>query len=63
MKGRALVACRLSGYWCGTIATGQSPEIFHRLGSDVTKEAKDDSMSRSVVTNFDIKIDAMRYFR
>jgi hypothetical protein len=63
MKGRALVACRLSGYRCGSIAASQSPEIFHRLGSDVTKEAKDDSMRRSVVTNFDIKIDAMRYFR
>jgi hypothetical protein len=63
MKGRALVACGLSGYGCSSIAASQSPEIFHRLGSDVTKEAKDDSMRRSVVTNFDIEIDAMRYFR
>jgi hypothetical protein len=63
MKGRVLIACGLSGYGCSPIAADQSPEIFHRLWSHVTKEAKDDSPSRRVVTNFKIKINAMRYFR
>jgi hypothetical protein len=61
MKGRVLIAGGLSGYWCGSVAADQSPEIFHGPGSQITKEAKDDSsLSRA---SFNIKIDAMRYFR
>lgn len=63
MKGRVFIAGGLPGKWCLSIAVDQSSEIFNRLWSHVTKEAKDDSLSCTVVTNFDIKIDTMRYFR